>query len=151
MTVYSLYLSTSSVVNPPISKTDLASVKWNVNWSELFGGKKGYCKVKAKLISSTGAGAISWANNAGSLRASFQSNTTKSTNGFNIGAVLPIMEYVSNITYLDLDTSTTTGASIVIPNGNNDFYITFLDKTESLMTNVPEYQLWLYFDVDEEE
>jgi hypothetical protein len=67
--------------------------------------------------------------------------------------VRPSSDFTSgtaNTTYLDADTTTAGGVSMVIPNTNGDFYITLLNANESLMINVPEYQLWLYFDVADE-
>ena len=60
-----------------------------------------------------------------------------------------LVQYESHY-HLDLDTLTSNGATVIIPNTNTDFTITILNSTEYLMPNVPEYQLWLYFDVDDE-
>ena len=40
---------------------------------------------------------------------------------------------------------------MIIPNTNSDFYITLMGPSEINMTNVPEYQIWLCFDCDDEE
>ena len=37
---------------------------------------------------------------------------------------------------------------MIIPNSSYELNIILLDKTEQPMLNVPDYQLWLYFDCD---
>jgi hypothetical protein len=65
--------------------------------------------------------------------------------------VLPVLDNTSataNTTYLECDTIATTGVTMIIPTTNNDFTISFLNRNEGVMANVPEYQIWLYFDKD---
>jgi hypothetical protein len=50
-----------------------------------------------------------------------------------------------------LDTLTSNGATIIIPNSNSEFVLTLLNATETQMSNVPEYQVWFYFEVDDED
>jgi hypothetical protein len=152
MTVtYGLYLSTNTSVNSlkPVNKSNLNNVRWSINWSEIFGNKEGECHVRIKLISVCGN--INWTDNVGSVRASFTSNHQNSTNGFNLGCVIPVLD-TSSIsilnTYLDCDTRNTIGASMIIPKANTDFSITLLNANETAMSNVPEYQVWLYFDTE---
>ena len=153
---YNSYAYSNSKYSPSLSRpnlTNLSQVKWNINWREIFGGRTGDCRVRVRVLSSSST-VISWANNTGTVRASFQSNNSNSTNGFNLGYVRPQSDYTSgtaNTTYLDVDTTTSNGTTIAIPNTNNDFYIMFLDKFEQFMTNMPDYQVWLYFDVDDED
>lgn len=152
MRTYTLYLSTLSTVKPPTSKTNLAQVRWNVNWKEIFGNRIGECRVRTRFLSAS-SNALTWGNNAGSLRASFSSTTTNSANGFVLGALRPQSDYTNGVaqtTYLECDTTTSSGATIIIPNTNNEFLITLANNTEGLMTNPQEFQLWLYFDVDDE-
>ena len=148
--VVSVYTSYTLQTNPPkytpTVKSNLATVKFNINWKEIFGDKVGECRVRAKFISESYA-LLTWENNLGSVRVSLSSNTTNSTNGFNIGLVSPITETLA--TYLDCDTTTTQGCTSIIPTNNQEFTVTILDNSENLMTNVPDYQLFLYFDVDE--
>ena len=40
---------------------------------------------------------------------------------------------------------------MIIPNNSYELNIILLDKTEQPMQNVPDYQLWLYFDCDDED
>lgn len=151
-TYYVMNVSTNLPKYAPSNKTSLAQVKWIINWKEIFGNRIGECRVRAKLLSASTT-AISWANNVGSLRATFASNTSNSTNGFNLAFVRPQSDYTAgtaNTTYLDADTTMSNGSSIVIPNSNGEFTVSLVSAAESLMSNVPEYQLWLYFDVDDE-
>jgi len=146
---YGLYLSTTGVNNKPYNKTSLNNVKWNINWKEIFGKTEGECNVRIKLISASATN-LTWANNIGSIRASFASNYQNSNNGFNLGSIQPFLDNTTttaNTTYLDSDTRNTNGVTMVIPTSNTDFTITFLNSSENLMVNVPEYQIWLYFDV----
>ena len=53
--------------------------------------------------------------------------------------------------YLELDTTTSSGLTASIPDYMSQaghITVSFYDATETLMTVVPEYQIWLYFDVD---
>ena len=148
---YGLYLSTNTNTTSlkPYNKTNLNNVKWNINWKEVFGSKVGECNVRVKVVSVSNTN-LTWGNNIGSVRASFASNYQNSTNGFNLGSIQPLLDNTSstaNTTYLDCDTRDTIGVTMNIPTTNNDFFITFLNDSESLMANVPEYQIWLYFDV----
>jgi hypothetical protein len=152
-TTYSSFSATQNVSKfAPTNKTNLAQVKWNINWREIFGNRNGECRVRTRFISSSST-AISWVANNGTLRATFSSNTSNSTNGFNLGFVRPQSDYTSgtnNTTYLDYDSTTSNGMTMIIPNSNGDFTISLFDRSETLMVNVPEYQVWLYFDVDDE-
>jgi len=149
--VVSVYISYTLQSNPPkytpTIKSNLATVKWNIDWKEIFGVQVGgQCHVRAKFISESYA-LLTWENNLGSIRVSLSSNTTNSTNGFNIGVVTPIKETLA--TYLNCDTLTSQGCSCIIPTNNQEFTVSILDNSENLMTNVPDYQLFLYFDVDD--
>jgi hypothetical protein len=147
---YGLYLSTNSNIKSlqPYDKTNLNNVKWNINWKEIFGSEEGECRVRVKVISQSSAN-LTWTNNTGSVRCSFASNYQNSTNGFNLGSIQPSLDNTTstaNTTYLDCDTSNSNGVSMVIPKTNTNLTITFLNNNESSMLNVPEYQIWLYFD-----
>jgi hypothetical protein len=151
--VVSVYISYTLQTNPPKYTptlksvgSNLATVKWNINWNEVFGDKVGECRVRAKFISESYA-LLTWENNLGSIRVSLSSNSSNSTNAFNIGVVTPIKETLA--TYLNCDTLTSQGCSCIIPTNNQEFTVSILDNTENLMTNVPDYQLFLYFDVDD--
>jgi hypothetical protein len=155
MKVYTLYLSTTATyANKPTNKSNLAQVRWNINWREVFGSRTGNCRVRTKLLSAS-SNSITWTANVGSVRASFSSISTSSSNGFNLGYLRPQNDYTAAsgtiYTYLDLDTLTSNGATIIIPNSNSEFVLTLLNATETQMSNVPEYQVWFYFEVDDED
>lgn len=148
---YGLYLSTNTNTSSlkPANKTNLNNVKWNINWREIFGNKEGECRVRVKVTSASATN-LTWSANVGSIRASFASNYQNSTNGFNLGAVLPQLDTTTATltSYLDCDTRPTTGVSMIIPKTNTDFTLSFYNANETAMANVPEYQIWLYFDVN---
>jgi len=155
-TTASIYTSYTLQSNPPkytpSTKNNLANVKWNINWREIFGNRIGECRVRTRFLSNSSA-LLNWYNNIGSIRISLASNTSNSTNGFNIACVRPQSDYTTSTTqttYLDCDTTTSEGCTCIIPNSNSEFSITILDRTENLMSNCQDYQIWLYFDVDDE-
>ena len=152
MRTYSLYLSTTTPSTnkyAPTTKTNLANVSWNINWKEIFGDYKGEVNCRVKLISTTGTTtAITWAGNTGSLRASLSSPYQNVSNGVNLGFIRP--QYDTTATsqvYLDVDTITGNGITIITPTSNQILSIQMIKADESLMTNAQEYQLWLYFDL----
>jgi len=53
--VVSVYISYTLQSKPPkytpTFKSNLANVKWNINWKEIFGDQVGECRVRAKFIS----------------------------------------------------------------------------------------------------
>lgn len=131
----------------------LSLAKWNINWKEIFGNRTGECRVRMRLISSSSS-SLNWVNNVGSVRLQLGSNTSNSTNGFNAAFMRPQSDYtssVANTTYLDVDSTMSNGVTCVIPNTNSEFTVQILNNTENPMVNVPEYQLWLFFDVDNED
>ena len=155
MRTYSAYFSTQSTSNPVSGQA--AQCQWAVNWRTIFGNRVGECRVRAKVLSSSTAG-LYWTGHVGSVRINFLSNTANSNQGLNLGAVQPIVDssypsYASVYNYLQLDTTQSNGLSAVIPNFMNqsqNLIVSFYDQTETLMVGVPDYQLWLYFDVDDE-
>ena len=150
---YGLYLSTKTSTSSlkPVNKTNLNNVKWTINWREIFGNREGECRVRVKVTSASATN-LTWSANTGSLRASFASNYQNSTNGFNLGAILPQLDTTTSTltSYLDCDTIATAGVSMIIPKTNTDLVISFYNANETAMANVPEYQIWFYFDVDVE-
>ena len=155
MKVISLYLNTKSTVGTkyaPTDKSNLANVKWSINWTEIFGeyaNTNKPCRVKAKLITA-GSSSLSSSGNQGSVRVSLTSQYSNISNGINLGSSTIRLAADSTYLYLDLDTIQTFGLSCNVPM-SNDFFIQFLkadDKT--FQTNVPEYNIWLYFDIDED-
>ena len=151
---YISYTNNSSPTKyTPINKTNLSQMKWNINWREIFGNRNGECRVRVRFISSSST-SLNWQQNIGSLRATFQSTCSNSNSGFNLGCIRPQSDFTSstaNTTYLDLDTTQANGSTIIIPNTTSDFYISILDSSEQPMVNIPDYQIWLLFDTDDED
>ena len=172
MRTYSAYFSTISTLNPPIAYGgDQASDRsFNVNWRQVFGNRVGECRVRANLISQASRYLLERPNEngnadpdmtVGSVYVNFMSNTSDTMNGFgvNLGMARPVADpteiLLDGIPYatLELDTRQTNGLSICVPDMNNQsgiIRIRFIDGTDNVMVRVPDYQLWLYFDVDDD-
>lgn len=151
MRTYSLYLSTASAVRAPLNAANLANVTWNINWHEVFGYKTGQCNVRVRLVSDS-AGSQTWTNWIGSLRANFASNSSNVTNGLVLGLVRPQNDPVTSTnTVLEVDTLNATGPTMNIPSNNGTLVISLLTKSDALMASVPNYTLWLLFDVEDDE
>ena len=169
MRTYSAYFSTTSTVNPPIETNNgRNNYSWNVNWRKIFGNRVGECRVRANLMSQSSQLLLENTNEnggtfdtytIGSVRLNFMSNTSDTSNGLNIGMIRPMPDTTSITTdglphcTLELDTRSSAGLSMVIPdfmNQSSVFNIQILDETEFLMFRVPDYQIWLYFDVDDD-
>ena len=88
MKVASLTLSTlGSGKYAPTDKSNLANVKWSINWKEVMGeyyNTNKPCRVRCKLISSSSS-LLNTANNLGTVRASFSSNYSNINNGLTLG------------------------------------------------------------------
>ena len=141
-------INTSSL--KPYNKINLNNVKWNINWRQIFGNTEGECRVRVKFVSQSATN-FTWSANTGSLRASLTSNYQNSNNGLNLGLVKPeiVTSLASPLTlYLESDTTNTKGTTMIIPTTNTDLTISLFNGNESLMVNVPEYHIWLYFDVE---
>lgn len=153
MKTYGLYLSTLSSIKPPSGiLPSKSSAKWLINWREIFANRTGECRVRARLISSSATtGTITWSAGVGSLRVSLNNNSAQTVYGLNLGCIRPQSDFTAaNFAYIELDTTTSNGISCIIPNSNGELTISLLDKAENLMTVAQDYQLWLYFDVDDE-
>jgi hypothetical protein len=98
MKVVSLNLSTlGSGKYAPLDKTNLANVKWSVNWKEVMGeyyNTNRPCRVKAKVISAAST-LLNTTNNLGTIRASFSSNYSNINNGLILG--VPIINQTADI------------------------------------------------------
>ena len=169
MRTYSAYFSTTSTINPSLSTEANNSSSWNVNWRKIFGNRVGECRVRANIISQSSKfllenidenGGTFIGTTVGSVRLNFMSNTSDTLHGLNIGMIRPMIDSTSTkLTEedphctLELDTRSCGGVSMVIPNFMNQssfLNVTILDETEFLMFRVPDYQIWLYFDVDDD-
>ena len=127
------------------------SYTWNINWKSIFNGtSKDTCKVRCKLIS-TSTNTFT-GSNIYSFRLSLQSNTSRISNGFNVGSVLVKQDILkSGFKYLECDTLDTNGFTIIIPKeDNSNLTLSFYNNNETLVTaNIPVYQVWLYFDLED--
>ena len=129
----------------------ISNLRYSINWKEIFGNRNGECRCRVRYISNSGSN-ITWITNIGSVRASFQSTSSNSTNLCNLGCVRPQNDFTgTGFTYLDCDTTTSNGATVIIPNTNQDFQVSLFNANESLMSNVPDYQVWFYFHCDDED
>ena len=155
MRTYSAYFSTQSTSNP--ASGPASQNKWQVNWRSIFGNRVGECRVRAKILSASNAN-LYWTGHVGTVRINFMSNTANSNQGLILGSVQPIVDssypsYASVYNYLQLDTTQSNGLSAVIPNFMNQsqtLIVSFYDANETLMVGVPDYQIWLYFDVEDD-
>ena len=87
MKVISLNLSTlASGKYAPTDKSNLANVRWSINWQEILGeyfNTNRPCRVKGKLISATSY-LLNSTNNLGTVRMSFTSNYSNINNGLTV-------------------------------------------------------------------
>ena len=150
MKVHSLYLSTlSPAPNAPILDT-ATLVSWNINWDSFFNSTKGeYCRVKFLLTSQSGT--LVYNNTLGSLRASFTSKYNNNYNGVNLGLINVVNDpTTANHRYFG-DTTSSVGVEISRPVGNQAFQLQFISLSETPLSVGLDYQVWLYFEFEEEE
>lgn len=168
---YSVYLSSASVIDPPISKysniyeggVDPATarnvtnsyIRYNANFRDVFGAElmssERSCTVRFNFQSrpDVAGTVLSSANNFGTLRANFQSIHCSATNLLPLGMVVvrPTGEGDGRLQLVG-DTTTGLGVGIQIPT-NNEIIIALVQGNEqTLMPNVPEYQLQLIFEIE---
>ena len=128
------------------------SYTWNINWRSIFNDtKKETCKVRCWLISTSSNTLPS--SKIYSFRLSLQSNTSRVSNGFNVGSILVKQELMKKgFNYLECNTLDTDGFTLLIPKEDNSrLTLSFYDNSETLVTaNIPTYQVWLYFDVEDD-
>jgi hypothetical protein len=156
MKVYNLYLSTLSPAGSPYAPiVDSESVvAWNINWDAFFGSQSANnslpnsCRVKFLLTSKSAAGAV-YNDTLGSLRANLTSPYANNYNGVNLGLVNFVNDPTgANHRYLG-DTTSSTGIEITLPRGNQDFQLRLVAMDESILSVAVDYQVWLYFEVDD--
>jgi hypothetical protein len=152
---YSVYLTTQAAagsIYAPIDETNLARVTWAINWTGIFNGNVNKpAKVRFVLRSLSQSGVLTWAANLGTLRAQGLSTAfSNSQNGLLLGEVYPIDNPVAgnpnHIMYGD--TTSTIGASTIIPSGYQQLTLLFLDDAEVIQVNIVDYQIIMYFDID---
>jgi hypothetical protein len=162
MPVTVLYLSTTSASptwnqGVPVDKTNLNNVKWNLNWDDIFRGENNnykYCRVRVKLLSSSWTGvSTDWDTYLGYLTCNLQSMTS----GFSTyGTVLSETQAADCPTTgttthcMILNTTQEPGVDVIMPKGNQDFYLTFnrMDLSNGArISNIYDYQVFLYFEL----
>jgi len=150
MKVHSLYLSTlSPAPNAPVITTNTIDA-WNVNWDSFFNGTKGqYCRVKFLLTSKSGT--LVYNNTLCSLRASFTTKYANNYNGVNLGLVNPVNNPTSTDHRYLGDTTSSVGVQISRPTGNQQFQLQLIGLDEVVISNTLDYQVWFYFEFEEEE
>lgn len=151
MKVHTLYLSTlSPAPNAPILDTN-HTVCWNINWDSFFNSTKGeYCRVKFLLTSRSGT--LVYNNTLSSLRASFTTKYANNYNGVNLGLLYAVNDPTgASHRYLGDTTSSTAGVQISRPTGNQAFQLQFIGLDETVISNTLDYQVWFYFEFDEDE
>jgi len=152
--VYTLYLSSETPVGYPIApiQDTALSVSWNINWDSFFNitsnnfqPKK--CRVKFLLTSKSGT--LVYNNTLGSLRANFTSPYCNNYNGVNLGLINAVNDPTTTTHRYLGDTTSSLGVDINMPTGNQAFTLTFMSMTETVLSVALEYQVWLYFEVEE--
>jgi hypothetical protein len=123
------------------------SISWLINWKSILPKKNAnHAKIRCKLISdSTNNITNAW---TGSLRLSLQSHTSQITNGFNIGNVFVRKDPLqTGYYYLESNTLHTDGFNFIVPTEEQSVLtITMYDLNENMLTSIPNYQVFLYFD-----
>ena len=154
--VYTMYLSTltpNGYSLSPIDVSNKASVKWNVDWTKLFGVLAGDCFVRIRLVSKQKTVAsLQYDNNLGTVRCSFNTSYQQLNSSVVIGT-LNVTQFSSNqFNCLACDTSMTQGVRIRIPSSSNSFYINLVGLNETLLDPIstPDYQVQFDFEVIED-
>lgn len=147
--VYTLYLSTLTPFgqNIPTDKTNLANVKWNVNWDSLFDDAPD-CDCRVRFLLTSKSGALVYNNTLASLRASFSSIFQNTYNGVNLGLINPVNNPTSTDHRFLGDTTSNVGIQIQRPRGNQDFRLQMIGLDEAQITNALDYQVWIYFEFE---
>lgn len=147
--VYNLYLSTTSITNPPVDKSNLGRVTWNVDWHALFGDAKGLAKVSIDMRSNERA-VVSADDVKGTVRASQLGGPYQtSSNGFIMGRVNCVADSIAaGYGYYVADTTGSNALPITsIPNwGQGQLTISVLGDDESTInTGIPDWDIVLSF------
>lgn len=169
MPIYTVYLSsytTSPTSNQgvPTNNTNQNNVTWNLNFDDIFrmeNHKHRRCRLRIKLQSASwGAVSTDWDTYLGYLTC----NLPSITGGFgSYGTVIAPVTATETPTgghaagtslhCIVIDTTSEPGVDIVVPTGNSDFRLTFNRKTLDSglrISNVYEYQVFLYFELYDE-
>ena len=151
MKTYNLYLSTLDTNAVLSSTNNRSTVSYNVNFDSLFQNKDGITNVRVSFISNVQT--FTDANHTGSLRASFSSNyQTLGNNGVNLCPLDIETKHSTTNHKMYGESIYSNGITVNIPKGNNVLTISLVSPTNALMSPPSgfEYQLWLYFDCDDE-
>jgi hypothetical protein len=157
---YSVYLNTRTATGQlkPIDKTNLALVRWEVNWNDVFPtsiyttqliNNNAKCKLRVQLVSESNAN-LTWAANKGTLRISGIPTIAQYglTSGLVLGITKPVVVPAGGAYYLELDTTQTMGQEVSIPN-QSSIVVSLLQADGTLQTNVAEYELLLHFEFED--
>ena len=160
MKIFTLYLSTQTTLGPyvPTNEDNKASVSWNINWNDLYGGTQNNfqerrCRVKFQLTSLSQSGVLTWANNSGIIVITgLSNNNSNSQNGLILGSIQPIDNPVAgDPNHIMIgDTLQTSGVMSYLPYGIQPITIKILDRTGAHQPNMVDYQIILQFEVDDE-
>lgn len=163
MPIYTQYLTT--LANPgwnngtPINTSSLNSVKWSLNWDDIFrmdNYKYKHCRVRIKLnTQSFTSDTTDWEVYQGYLTCNLQGYGGYSPYG---GALLGMVEPThpssgssgSNGKHcIIVDTTEQPGVDVIPPKGNQEFIINFnkMDLSKQFITTIYDYQCILYFEL----
>ena len=99
------------------------------------------CKVRFRLISTITNTIIC------SIRASLQSNTSNVNYGLNLGNIKVKKDVYTKTNYLKCNTLDIDGFTMIIPTIDSSILtLSIYDNNETLLTTLPNYSIWLYFD-----
>lgn len=153
--VYTVYLSTqaSDAQITPYDETNKASVKFTINWNNIFNGVSGKsAKLKYQLSSLAQNSIYTWSGNSGTARITgLSSQWSNSNSGAILGEIAPIDNPVagdpSHILYGN--TLQEAGTEVIIPSGVSEVCVLILQRDGiTLQSNVLDYQLILKFEVE---
>ena len=157
MKVYNLYLSTLSPAGTPYAPIidHQSVVAWNINWDAFFGSQSPNntlpekCRVRFYLVSKSSLGGV-YNDTLGSLRANLTSPYANNYNGVNLGSIALVNDSTNSTDHHYLgDTTDSIGIDIALPRGNQDFQLRLVAMNESILSIAVDYQVWLYFEVDD--
>lgn len=154
MKTYSLSLSTLiQSTNQNISlidKTNLASVKWFVNWGQFF-NYEDYnkpCRVKARMCTKKSTAiAMGYDENLGFLTCSLPSTNCNMINGSVLGQTLLYTSGTNS--YLYVDTLQEGGLQSMIPSQAGELMVNFMSMTGASQGNIPDFIITFVFEIDE--
>ena len=155
MPISSLYLSTSSLSNPPYDKSNLANCKWNIDFDNIFGEATGNCLLTCKFISHEVlylpiTDPFDWSKGFGSINCNFASNNSNNNNGVVIGYLNFDTQLSNNHAYMKFNELEKNGVCIEIPKGQKSLNIQLLRDTGKFLTplDLVDYQIFMMFEYE---